>query len=166
MGRTPKTFKWLAGKFQGQPMSLCSITHMKATLERAASAQSQLGSTCSKMLVQPNDERPHRDKLDVTLEPSEGTIAELFCAQAEALRPVVKVPHEANLLSNPKPHHGDPALCQLIKFACLVFYNLKHYMYECRSRKTDLHTFKLNADVITAQLNLQGCDCKALGSDG
>lgn len=109
------------------------------------------------MLLQPNDERPHRDKLDVTLEASEGTIAELLCTQAEALPPVVKVPHEANLLSNPKPHHRDPALCQLIKFACLVFHNLKHCMYEHILRKTNLSTFKLNAGGITSQLNLQEC---------
>lgn len=156
----------LAGNLQGQPMSPCSITYVKASVEHTASAQSQLGSTCSKMLGQSNDERPHRDKLDVTLEASEGTIAELLCTQAEALRPVVKVPHEANLLSNPKPHHGDPALCQLIKFACLVFHNLKHFMYEHRPRKSDLSTFKLNAGGITSQRGLQECGNNAFVSDG
>lgn len=118
------------------------------------------------MLVQPKDERPHGDKLDVTLEPSEGTVAALFCTQAEALRPAVKVPHEANLLSNPKPHHGDPALCQLIKFACLVFHNLKHCVYERRTSKTDFNTFKLNAGGVTVQLYLQECGNNTFLSDG
>ncbi len=49
-------------------MSPYSATYMQALLEHVASAQLQLGSTCSKMLVQPNE--VHRGTLTcIFLEP-------------------------------------------------------------------------------------------------
>ncbi len=70
----------------------------------------------------------YRNKPDGPLESSEGAITELFCAQAEALGPVVKVPHEPHLLSNAKPHHRDLPVCEQVYFAGLILDNLQTYM--------------------------------------
>lgn len=86
----------------------------------------------------------YRDKPQDALKLGESAIAELLGTQAEALSPVVKTTHEANILSNTKPNNRYLALLQPIYLPSMILDNLQKVQWLLESMPVSVMMYTLN----------------------